>query len=185
MDIWIDSTRGLLLIFLTVIANFVAMTMNCQLQNKMKTSSLFRNVVVFALIYFSVVLTSNPDKNPLMLIGVSIPVYVFFIVLMKQNLSFLMIELFLILSIFVASQMKMYIENKDAQEKDEQTRRKHQKSVKMIQKGLSYVLIPVLFVLLCVGFSLYLAKQYKDKGKDFSFVKFIFGTNTCTSIKKE
>jgi hypothetical protein len=97
-----------------------------------------------------------------------------------------MIELFIILSIFIASQMKTYIENKDAREEtDEQTKRKHRYSVRIINKGMSYVLIPVLFILLCIGFSLYLAKQYKDKGKDFSFVKFMFGTNSCASIKDE
>ena len=61
-----ESTKGSLLLFLAIIANFLGNTMNCSIQNLLTNSAVSRNVAIYFLIYFTVHFTSkqhHPIKN--------------------------------------------------------------------------------------------------------------------------
>jgi len=181
--VWTDSVRGLLLLFLAILANFLGVTMNCQLQKRMTESALFRNVAIFCLIYFTINFTSQTNLNPGWLFLGAIPIYILFILLTKQKLWFLLSELFLILIIFVMSQLRTFYENKETQGDDDVQRNK--RMIDILNIIIYYVATPILVVVLLVGFVIYRNYQKGDRletsssDQKFDNIKFFFGTNKC------
>jgi len=51
---------------------------------------------------------------------------------------------------------------------------------KLFIYDLSNLLYILIYIILIIGFIIYLRKQYKDHGKHWDTLKFIFGTNKCT-----
>lgn len=166
----IDSSKGLLLLFLAILANFLGNTMNCGTQKLLTESPLFRNIAVYFLIYFTINFTSS-NISPSKLFMNSGFVFVLFILLMKQNKILFVINLFIIFMIFVSNQSKMYYENK-----------KSKKDVDHYHLRTKFFAETIPFTLI-LGFILYFVKQYSDYGTDFNILKFLFGTNVCDSMK--
>lgn len=172
--LWTDSVRGLLLLFLAILANFLGVTMNCQLQKKMVENSLFRNIAILCLIYFTINFTSYAGLHPGWLLLGAFPIYVLFILLMKQTLPFLLVELLVILGIFIATQTRTFYENVATPDT---------KKIRTIDVVILYFLTPFLVLVLLAGFVVYLQKQRREHPKDFSALRFVFGTNRCASSK--
>ena len=118
--------------------------------------------------YVSVVLVNGDDESPLKQIGITIILYIIFIMTTRCDSRFFIVLLSLLFVGFILSKVqKFYFNDK----KDETTRNK----ISMVQKSL-YIVAIICTILGCV---IYLGRkklEYKDK---FSYYYFIFGKPNC------
>ncbi len=169
-NLFIDSSKGLLLLFLAILANFLGNIMNCGTQRLMTDSPLYRNIAVYFLIYFTINFTSS-EISPNKLFVYAAFVYVLFVLLMKQTKVLFAINLLIIFMIFVSSQSKKYYEDKKSLS---------EVNYYDIKTKIFSVILPFTLI---GGFVLYFLKQYSEHSADFDIFKFIFGTNVCASMK--
>jgi hypothetical protein len=135
------------------------------------TSPILRNVAVFFLIYFTINFTSANDIYPPKLWVNVLLVYGLFILLMKQNIYFMVINLLLLILIYTSIQLRDYYVTHNDIESCE------------ITKHRLVILETLFFVGLFMGFGVYTVQQYRDHQADFSWFKFLFGANVCDSRK--
>lgn len=160
--------KGLLLIFVAIICNFLASTMNCSVQHFIKTKPVVKWIILFGVIYFSINFTST--SNPLWLFFQSFLVFIVFILMMKQTWYTFFAILFILMIIFVLQQCVSYFQSINPI--------KYEKSIKRLRTTMVVFNILLGFVLVA-GNLLYLYKQYSERGPDFSLVEFYLRTNEC------
>lgn len=166
-----ESVKGLLLLFMAIMANFLGTTMNCSVQRLLTTSPILRNVAVFCLIYFTINFTSANDIYPPKLWINVFLVYVFFVMLMKQNIYFIVVNLLLLILIYTSIQLRdYYVTQNDP------------KSIEVASQRIM-VLETIFFVSLLTGFVVYALHHYREHSANFSWIKFLFGVNVCESLK--
>ena len=94
----------------------------------------------------------------------------------KNHVVTLIIGMILLLLAFMLNNV---ITNELKPYKDgDSTEYKIKKVLITVKKTLQHIAI-ALFIL---GFILYMIKQMKDRGSDFNFVKFLFGTGKCENL---
>ncbi len=168
----IDKLTGIFLLILAVCGNFVAETLSCQTQKLLSENMFAKNIVIIMIIYFAIGFTSETIINPLILLSQTIIIWVFFILFNKMTLPFTIssfIGLFGIL--FLNNYIKYYKEDKD----------KDKNIILLLEKINNYLFIFICITIL-IGHSMYFSKQYNDYYKDFSYITFLFGKNTCKSM---
>ena len=162
--------KGLLLVFVAIISNFLASTMNCSFQHMIQTKPVVKLLIVFGVIYFTINFTST--SNPLWLAFQSVLVFIVFILMMKQTWYTFLATLFILMIVFVLQQCVSYFQSNPT---------KYEKSIKRLKTTMLVFNILLGFVLVA-GNLLYLYKQYTERGSDnFSLVQFYLGTNECES----
>lgn len=178
--VWLDSIRGLFLLFLAILANFLGPTMNCSFQKRMQEHSLWRNIAVYCLIYFTINFTSQSNSHPFLLFGYAFLVYVLYLLLIRQSLLGISVGLCCIFLIFVASQVIAHYRKK---------KEHHPENIVTCDRWIHVstmfirVVSCVLLVSLIIGFLFYARKQKKDH-PDFDWAVFVFGSNTCDALKR-
>jgi hypothetical protein len=173
-----DASKGLLLIFLAIICNYLGDTMNCSIQYALFKHPIIKWLVVLGLIYFTINFTSSGTTNPSWLFINSFVVFIIFILFMKQHIITFYISLLLLIVIFSANQYLTYYENMLPTNPNLSTK------VSVLQKTL-LILEIILIIILLSGNMIYLSKQYSDHKDNFSLSYFYFGTNKCSSIEKQ
>lgn len=176
--VWVDSVRGVLLLFLAILANFLGVSMNCSLQKNMTHHPLWRNIAIYLIIYFTINFTSQSVIHPFHLFGYAFIVYVLYLLLVRQSIYGISIGLVCIFTIFVASQFIIYYERRMVGA-DPQNIKKYKHWIYIANRFIHITSI-LLLICLIVGFVLYFVKQMKDH-PDFDPVVFILGTNKCGS----
>lgn len=178
--VWLDSIRGLFLLFLAILANFLGPTMNCSFQKRMQDNALWRNIAVYGLIYFTINFTSQGDSHPFILFGYAFLVYVLYLLLIRQSLIGVSVGLFCIFLIFVAAQViAHYRKKKDNDSENIATCDRWIHASTVFIRVVSCVLL----ISLTIGFLLYAKKQKKDHPFNFDWTVFLFGSNTCDALK--
>jgi ATP-dependent Zn protease len=168
-----ESIKGLLLLFLAITANFLGNTMNCSIQNLLTNSAIGRNVAIYFLIYFTVHFTSN-QHHPIKNFGNAFFIYLLFLLLVKQNIYFFLINLGVIFIIYVNSQIKEYYnKKKDINLEKQSTAQNIQNAVQR-----NNILLLILPITLLIGFIIYFMEQMNEQ-KDFDMLTFLFGRNQC------
>ena len=169
-----DYSKGLLFIFLAVLCNFTADTMNCSIQRALSSNLFVKWIVVMGLIYFTVNFTSDANIYPTKLLFKSFLVFILFMLFMKQHKITFYISLILLISIFT---LNNYV--------DYYTLQNDNKKVLSLQKAL-FVLQIILISTLIIGNLVYMHQQYNDHliNKDFSLIRFYFGVNKCSNLAK-
>ena len=87
---------GLLLLLLAISGNFLADTYSCNLQKIFHTNILYKNFLVFLLMYFTIYFTEQKVENPLYSFIKTIIAYAFYLIFTKQMPSTLLISLTLL-----------------------------------------------------------------------------------------
>lgn len=160
--------RAVFLLFIAISANFLGNTLNCNLQKTLIESPILRHFFLFLIIFFTIDFTSKSELEPLEIFKKSLLIYIFYILLTKQNFQFLSVIIVLLILIYLTNIQINVKKNKLEDTTD----------MEKTMKYLSYII----GLLAIVGFALYLKKQYKDHYKTFDILKFIFGTNKCQSL---
>ena len=163
--------KGLLLIFVAIICNFLASTMNCSVQRFIQTKPVVKWIVVLGVIYFTINFTST--SNPSWLFLQSFLLFLVFILMMKQTWYTFFATLVILMIIFVLQQYVTYFQSINPI--------KYEKSIKRLRRTM--LVFNILLGIVLVGGNLfYLYKQYSERGSDnFSLVEFYLGTNECES----
>lgn len=163
--------KGLLLVFVAIICNFLGSTMNCRFQHLIQTEPLVKWLIVFGVIYFTINFTST--SNPLWLAFQSVLVFIVFILMMKQTWYTFFTLLFILMIVFVLQQCVSYFQSINPT--------KYEKSIKRL-KTTMLVFNILLGSVLVAGNLFYLYQQYTERGSDnFSLIQFYLGTNECES----
>ena len=175
----IDYSKGLLLIFLAIIGNYLAGTMNCSVQYAIKEYPMIKWVMIFGIIYFTINFTSTSDPSGLFF--QSVLVFVIFVLMMKQKAVTFFLSLFLLVVLFALHQYVSYFQSRAAAAVDRSQAQRDDMLVKQLQGAIG-VLNILLGVVLVGGNLAYLYQQYKDHPHDFRLVEFYFGTSECRSV---
>lgn len=159
------SIKGLLVLLLVIIANFLGTTINCESQHLIRTSPITRNIAVYLLIYFTIQLYSSPDIHPIIQFKNAFIIYVLYILLMKQNRYFFVFNCFLIIIVYINSEIKDY-----------HLRRNEKEKVKE-DKKYNNILLWILAITLAIGFMIHLFETTAIN--NFNWMTFLFGNNKC------
>lgn len=190
LQIMNDSVKGLMLLFIIVVGNFLGTTMNCNAQKLLVHSPVVRSIAIFFMIYLTINFTSNTSMHPSKLFLNSAFVYILFLVLMKQHKYFFIANVLLIFGVYVGSQVRDYHDKILEQEKEKISKDKNMDTTLLNESEndknkytnlVKYILSVLPFTLLG-GFVIYLMKQMEEH-EDFNIVKFLFGVNVCESLK--
>jgi len=174
-----DCTKGLLLIFLAILCNFLADTMNCSIQYTLYKYPFVKWFIMLCLIYFTINFTSSSNINPTWLFIYSIIILFIFILFMKQNPITFYISIVLLITIFSIHQYSIYYQKLT---EEEENNHDYDRIIQRLENTV-VVLEVCLILLLVIGNMLYLRKQRKEYKKKFKWFSFYFGTNPCKSIK--
>lgn len=168
-----NTIIGIFLLIIAVSGNFVAETLSCQFQRLLSENMIVKNMVVIMIIYFSLGFASSQEMtHPLIIMGQSISIWIFFLLFNKMDIAFTIIVLVGLFGILV---MKNFVDY-----------------YKTIDSGSSLIdflsgVINNLFVFVCfvviTGFLLYLRKKHREYQGSFSIIRFLLGNTKCKSSK--
>ena len=173
--------KGLLLVFLGISGNFLAQTMGCRFQELLTNNMFAKSLFVFFIIYFTVNFTASVSTSPTKLFVLSVLVWLFFVLLSKNNLVFTLIVLVLLIILFTINNYIDYYKNLLANETDENKKKKYSELIYKLDKAYLDIELGTI-TLLVIGFVVYFEQKYKEyKNKDggFELIKFIFGKVSC------
>ncbi len=165
---FVPQIRAVFLLFIAISANFLGNTLNCSLQKNLTNIPIIRHLFLYMIILFTIDFTSKYDLPLEDVIFKSFVIYLFYILLTKQDFYSLTLIIILLISSYMLFIQMNYEKSLD-------------KSVKSYEKTLEYLTYAIGIVTV-VGFIFYFNKQYQDHKNDFDITKFIFGTNKCESM---
>lgn len=163
------QTKGLLLLALTVMGNFVAETLGCSTQNLLQHNRLAKLAIIFFIIYFTINVGSDwlgENIHPLYQLGASIVLWIIFIIFTKTTVLFKsIIFACLCLQYLLGNFHKYYNSNNNTD---------YVNYIDIANKGLIIIII----MSGIIGFVKYILKEKKEH-KDFSWWKFFVGVDHC------
>jgi hypothetical protein len=163
---------GVFLIILSISGNFIGETMSCQIRKHLMNNMYSKNLIIILIIYFAISLT-NEDKtiHPIIHTIISLYIWIIFLMFNKMDSCFTFIIIFLIIGILL---LKNYIDYYEAIDN---------KEIVDKLKSVSKIIIISTIIIIIIGFTIYFIRQSKEHKKNFSYIKFLFGTKRCNSIK--
>jgi hypothetical protein len=179
-SLYLNINKGLLLIILFVSGKYVTTKiLSCRIQELLNGNVYVQYILLFIIIYFTIDFTTDDGiiVSPLENIKITCLVWVLFLMFAKMNLYFTIFTFLLFLiTYYIQNQIIYYrkINNKNEYKEN---------IVSLISVEKKLVLFIIFTIIL--GFALYFIKEYKDKKKEWSFIKFIFGTLHCDFENKK
>jgi hypothetical protein len=179
-SLYLNINKGLLVIILFVSGKYVTTKiLSCRIQELLNGNVYVQYILLFIIIYFTIDFTTDDGiiVSPLENIKITCLVWVLFIMFAKMNLYFTIFTFLLFLiTYYIQNQIVYYRKINDKNEYKESI-------VSLISVERKLVLFIIFTIIL--GFALYFFKEYKDKKKEWSFIKFIFGTLHCDFENKK
>ena len=173
--------KGLLLVFLSMSGGFLAQTLGCRFQELMSTNMFVKYLFVFFIIFFTVNFTASSNISPTKLLILSVLVWLFFVLLSRNNIVSTLIILILLITLFTINNYIDYYKNLLANETDENKKKKYSELIDKLDKAYLNIEVGTL-TLLVIGFVVYFGqkyKEYKNKEGGFKLITFIFGNVSC------
>jgi len=179
-SLYLNINKGLLLIILFVSGKYITTKiLSCRIQELLNGNVYVQYLLLFIIIYFTIDFTTDDGiiVSPIENIKITCLVWVLFIMFAKMNLYFTIFTFSLfIITYYIQNQIVYYRKINDKNEYIE-------KISSLI--GVEKKLIVFIIFTIILGFIIYFMKEYKDKKKEWSFVKFIFGTLHCDFENKK
>ena len=165
-------TKGLLLLALTVMGNFVAETLGCSTQRLLNKSRIAKLSVIFFLIYFTINLTAGIDgviTNPITQLIAACALWLLFIIFTKTT-TFSKQIIFISLCLhYILGNFNAYYEQNNINDYDT--------LISILDKSLLFIIA----ITTIIGFINYFIKE-KREHKRFSWYKFFIGVDKCKNI---
>ncbi len=179
MELSSNLLKGVFLIVLTIIGTTVENTFSCQTLKVLHTNMFAKQIIIFCLIYFTIDFTDDKQSHPIDTFKTTINIWLLYIIISKQNLYFTMINFSLLVVLYVLYNYDDYL-NKVLNESsgERNTILKKIKYVKQIKTYGKHLFI----VCAIVGFIFYFVKEKREHTKNFTYTKFLFGTNKCDNF---
>ena len=186
MKITSQLLKGIFLIVLTIIGTTVENTFSCQALKLLRNNTLAKQAVIICLIYFTIDFTDDKKTHPIDTLKTTIVIWICYIIASKQTLYFTVIIFIILVMLYVMPTYKDYLEEKLKENntgirnsEEHKEHKEHHKIIDGLMENLKYILI----IVASIGFIYYFIKESRDHKKDFSYRKFLFGSNKCDHDK--
>jgi hypothetical protein len=176
---FLDSYANYLIVFYLLIgANYIASLFSCQLQYALKNSMVFKHLLGFMTLYFSVVLVAKDSDqapvNPARKLGEALVLYVLFIMSTRMPIGlFATVASLLFITYYLNGTKAYYAEVKDGHKQQRSNR-----TVAVIE-NVQQTLKILAFVLILIGFILYLGQKSREYKSQWDWGLFMLGTPSC------
>ena len=161
---------GFLLLLLAVSGNFLGNTFGCQIYDTLTNSILYKNILVFLLMYFTIYFAERYPEHPGISVAKALILYCFYLIFVKQLPQTLILGLFLLVAAFVCEQYKDY--------NNAQTIKQNDEEVKKLE------LAEIILISLCAGISIIgfgiAFKHSKTTNVNITLLKYIFRDYKCS-----
>ena len=183
--------KALFLLLLSISGGFTSKTLGCGTQKAFQNMTT-KHMILFALIYFTLDISENPDQAPIHpyeQFKKAVILYIGFILFTKMNLYFTMIGFGLLCISYVignyVKNLDWHINNINKKQKRTQEEDKTLSDYELLKKQSSkyqeYVNYAVSGVVI-IGSLSYLLKKRKEYGSRFSYITFFQGVSKCDSL---
>ena len=168
----LEILKGLIIIFVALAGNFISETMGCKLRKHLSESMLFKNILLFVVIYITVGYNIEEYAHPLTSLGTSGIIYALFVMSMRLNIYFTVLAFILIFMLFVLVQYRDYTTH-------------HKKDKQLVEQTNKIITINEILLLatIVIGFIYYAFVQKKQHRDKFSTYTFLMGKHKCDSFK--
>lgn len=164
-----ETIDSVFLLFIAISANFLGNTLNCRIQYDLTTIPILRNIFLYLIIVFTIDFTSKSSMNVEEILTKSFVIYIFYIMLSKQEFVTLYIVIILMIATYLCYLQTNYL-------------KENNKDVKFYEDLTSFLIFGITSVTI-IGFLMYFSRQREEHKDSFDIVKFLFGTNICDKMK--
>ena len=175
-------------LFLIIASNYIGELFPCRIQSLLVNNVYLKHFIAFLTLMFFVVLTdSSSQKKKFMVIFTdSIKLYFLWLLLINSDKKFFVLGLILLAILYILQLIKNdYINNKKINEEiNEEINNKNKERLSLI-KNIEKIIFLIFFIVLVLGFIIYMGEkkiEYKDK---FKYITFIFGKPGCKGKSPE
>jgi hypothetical protein len=183
--------KALFLLLLSISGGFTSKTLGCGTQKAFQNMTT-KHMILFALIYFTLDISENPDQAPIHpyeQFKKAVILYIGFILFTKMNLYFTMVGFGLLCISYVignyVKNLDWHINNINKKQKRTQEEDKTLSDYELLKKQSSkyqeYINYAVSGVVI-IGSLSYLLKKRKEYGSRFSYITFFQGVSKCDSL---
>jgi len=157
---------GFLLLMLAISGNFMASTFGCQLYDKLSNNFVYKNILVFLLMYFSIYFSERYPEHPGVSVAKASILYCFYLIFVKQKPKTMILGLFLLVAAFICEQYKDFVDENSTEETPPQNQTKVLETVQIILATLCVAIA-------IIGFGIAYS-ELKAKNKDVTLVNYLF-----------
>lgn len=165
--------KSVLFLALAISGNFIGSTLPCQVQWAMTNKPVVKHAIILCIIYFTLNFTSKVTELPHMQIITVVIIWIFYILFSKSDARFSLITFALTTIAYIINSYIEYYKNE---------KNINENLVKQLEVFKTFAFYSI-FISTIIGFVVYFIKTRCDYGKQFNFMKFIFGVTTCASLK--
>lgn len=161
-------------LFLIIASNYIGELFPCRVQDLLMNNVYLKHFISFLTLLFFVVLTdtSLKKKNFNNIFISSIKLYLIFLLLINCNKKFFIVALVLLGLIYIIQLKKNdYNDDNEISNEDENIFEK----IKLLEKTLYYLF----FIVLALGFIVYMGEKKIEYKNNFNYNTFIFGKPSC------
>lgn len=164
---------NIFVLFLIIASNYIGELFPCRIQDYLSNNVYLKHFISFLTLLFFVVLTDTSlVKKKFMEIFISsLKLYFLFLLLINSTKKFFIFALFILAIIYIIQLIKKdYINDENVTEETE-----NYKKIILVEKAL-FVLF---YIVLVLGFIIYLGEKKIEYKNKFKYMTFIFGKPSC------
>lgn len=183
-NILLNTNLFSIFIFILIVsANFLAEVFPCRLQYALRNNMVLKHIFGFFTMIFFVALSTNSNKDILIIMQNSFFLYILFILISRTHIySFYFILLFLAIA-YIINLMKQNNENdkKDSNEKDsnEKQSKEEQNYILDNSDDITYFLYIGVLIVIFIGVLLYMGEKKIEYKNNFNYFTFFIGKAHC------
>lgn len=163
-----SEIKAVFLLIIAISANFLGNSLNCSLQKGLTDSIIIRHLFLYLMIFCTIDFTAKDNMEPLDIMKRSFIIYLFYILLSKQNPETLILIFILLISIYILY-LKVNYEVKQGND------------TLIYADSIEFLSYTVALISI-VGFGFYFNRQYTEHSDSFDMITFIFGKNKCDKM---
>ena len=161
---------GLFLVFFSISDNYVGDVIGCKTRKLFMNNMIFKHISLIFFIFFAVNLSSEEHMHPLIAIRNTFVLWIFYILFIRMDTTYLGICFFLLISYYLLETYKSYLKNHDINTYNQQ--------IDELEKYSQYIMY-IFIVPLIIGFYKYYKEERKLYGSSFNYLRFILGHKKC------
>jgi len=163
--------KGIVILVISIGANFIGDTLSCKTR-ELLDNMYMKHIFSFALLYTTIDLSKGDElTHPSEQFRASIITYIAYLMYTRMNLYFIIVASILAIAIFILNKYLLYWDKKHKGYKNETYRNR---------KRTKEILEVLLVLTIVLGFLTYFIEKKSEYKDDFSYLKFLFGTNECS-----
>lgn len=169
---------NLFVLFLIIASNYMGELFPCRVQAILQSDMYLKHLIAFLTLMFFVVLTDSSSKTKkfIDIFTSSFKLYILWLLFINCQKDFFIFGLLLLGTLYILQLIKNdYVNNKID---DKQVNDENKKAIELINK-IEKILILLFFVVLVLGFIVYMGQKKLEYKGNFDYMKFIFGNSNC------